>query len=419
MKMASVIHIIGFDLSKPDIGALKTSLSSSVALVASRRLYKKLQVEFSQDLLPPLLSIVPLNQCMAAIQEALANGDVTVLASGDPLFYGIARKILHTFPDNDIRVTPAISSMQIAFARFNLPWDDARFVSLHGRDSKRLAARLLRYSKVFLFTDRQNSPNKIAQSLLTECGEEETSEIFIHVAEHLGSNAERLFSGNLKKTASKSFADPNAMILLNPAGNKKEAYSRFGLQEKEIVHSRGLLTKNEVRAATIHALRLSGRSVLWDVGAGSGSVGLEAARLFPDLQVLSIEKEEEQWQNIETNKKRFSAWNMELIRGQAPEVFENLPSPASIFVGGSGGNLVQILKTCTDCLLPGGFIVVNAVIDKTAKLAPAILYNLGLTVEVRKISVQRFSYPANEKEEFNPINIIVGMKSMNKAGEEL
>ncbi|HIP38635.1 MAG TPA: precorrin-6y C5,15-methyltransferase (decarboxylating) subunit CbiE [Desulfocapsa sulfexigens] len=417
MKMASVIHIIGFDLLNPDIAGLQTSLSSSVALVASKRLYEKLQLEFPQDQLPPLLSIVPLSHCITAIQGALAKGDVTVLASGDPLFYGIARKILQAFPDSDIRITPALSSMQLAFARFNIPWDDARFVSLHGRNSEQIAAQLLCHPKVFLLTDPQNSPNKIAGRLLAECGEEETSDIFIYVAEHLGSSAERLFSGNIKETASGSFADPNVMILLNPAFNKIEAYPKFGLQEKEIVHSRGLLTKNEVRAAVIHALRLSGKSVLWDVGAGSGSVGLEAACLFPDMQVLSIEKDKEQWRNIEANRKRFSAWNMELIRGQAPEALQNLPSPARVFVGGSGGNLEQILEACTDYLLPGGIIVVNAVIEKTAKLAPEILYNLGLNVELKKIAVQRFSYPANEKQEFNPIKIIVGQKSMNKSGE--
>ena len=412
-----MIHIFGFDLSRPDIAGLEASLSSSVALVASKRLYEKLQLTLPQNLLPPLLSIVPLDQCMAAIQGALANGDVTVLASGDPLFYGIARRILEGFPDFDIHITPALSSMQLAFARFNLPWDDARFVSLHGRDSKQLAARLLCHPKVFLLTDPHNSPDRIAERILSECGVQKTSKILIHVAEHLGSSAERVFSGNVKETALESFADPNVMILLNPACTENKAYPIFGLQEKEIVHSRGLLTKNEVRAAAIHALRLSGKSVLWDVGAGSGSVGLEAARLFPELHVLSIEKDEEQWQNIETNINRFSAWNMELIRGQAPEALKNLPSPASIFVGGSGGNLGQILEVCIDCLSPGGTIVVNAVIDKTAKLAPELLYNLGLTVEVKKIAVQRFSYPANKKEEFNPITIISGWKAMNKSGE--
>jgi len=271
---------------------------------------------------------------------------------------------------------------------------------------------------VFLFTDPQNSPSIIADRLLAECGEQETSEILIHVAEHLGSSEERLFSGNIKETASESFVDPNVMILLNPACKKNRTYPPFGLHEKEIVHSRGLLTKNEVRAAAIHALRLPGKSILWDVGAGSGSVGLEAARLFPEMQVLSIEKDETQWQNIEANKKRFSAWNMELIRGQAPDVLTNLPSPARIFVGGSGGNLVQILKACTDCLLPEGIIVVNAVIEKTAKLAPQILHKFGFTVELKKISVQRFSYPENEKQVFNPITIIVGVKPMNKSGDD-
>lgn len=417
MKKAAILYIIGFDLSHPDPEGLKKKLNSSVALVASKRLYESLQTVFPEEVLPPRLPVVPLSQCMDTIHDALGKGNVTVLASGDPLFYGIARKILKTFPDSDIRITPALSSMQLAFARFNIPWDDAHFVSLHGRSSQQLIARVLRYPKVFLFTDPENSPDTIARKILTECGEKKTSDICIYVAEQLGFKAERLFSGNLKETASKRFIDPNVMILFRPVSGQSDSYPKFGLQEKEIVHSRGLLTKNEVRGAVIHALRLPGNSVLWDVGAGSGSVGLEAARMFPDLQVFSIEKEEEQWQNIEANRKLFSAWNMELVRGQAPEALENLPSPGRVFVGGSGGNLAQILQDCTECLLPEGIIVVNAVIDKTAKLAPEILYSLGLSVEFKKISVQRFSYPAKEKQEFNPITIIVGHKAMNKSGE--
>lgn len=237
------------------------------------------------------------------------------------------------------------------------------------------------------------------------------------MGENLGFEIERLIKGSLEEIADQAFVDPNVMILVNrsPALQIEPV---FGLQEPEICHSRGLITKNEVRAASIHSLRLPRNGVLWDVGAGSGSVGLEVARLFPGIQVMAIEKEEEQWQHIEANRKKFAAWNLELVKGMAPDALSNLPDPKRIFVGGSGGNLEQILDCCVTRLLPGGSIVVNAVIEKTAALAPEILYGYGLEVEIRELAVQRFSYPEGDRQQYNPIKIIVGIKQIQELVHE-
>jgi precorrin-6B C5,15-methyltransferase / cobalt-precorrin-6B C5,C15-methyltransferase len=419
MKMASIIHIFGLDNTTRDYSKIQSVLKTSAAIVSGKRLYDELAEQFEDDALPQLIAVVPLTHCITSIKECLDQGDVVVLASGDPLFFGIGRRLIHSFPGHEIRVHPALSSMQLVFARFNLPWDDAEFVSLHGRGNEHLAARLLKHPKVFLFTDPANSPSTIAEKLLEECGEGTTADVTCHVGECLGSPVERLCSGTLSEIAAMHFADPNVMILLNPtACSQSKKYPSFGLQEKEICHSRGLLTKNEVRAAAIHALRLPQDGVFWDVGAGSGSVGLEAARLFPDLHVLSIEKEEEQWQNIAQNKTKFRAWNMNLVKGDAPGALQHLPAPARVFIGGSGGNLQCILEVCAEKLLPGGIVVVNAVLEKTARLAPDILYRLGFDVEIRKIAVQRFRYPEEEKQHFNPIKIIVGSKPMQESGDE-
>lgn len=417
--MASVIHLFGLENSTTEYSKIRSALQTSVAVVSGKRLYDKLSGQLQDITLPQLIPVVPLTNCIASIKEYLEEGDVVVLASGDPLFFGIGRRLLHSFPSHTICAHPAVSSMQLAFARFNIPWDDAEFVSLHGRSNERLAARLLKYSKVFLFTDPANSPNAIAEKLLAECGEDTISDISCHVGECLGSSTERLFSGGLIEIRDKCFADPNVMILLNPkAGSQSKRYPVFGLQEKEICHSRGLLTKNEVRAAAIHSLRLPQEGVFWDVGAGSGSVGLEVARLFPDINVLSIEKVEEQWQNIELNKKKFGVFNMSLVKGEAPDVLQNLPAPDRVFIGGSGGNLQLILEFCAEKLLAGGLIVVNAVIAKTATVAPETLYRLGFDVEITEIAVQRFRYPEEEKQHFNPIKIIVGHKPTQESGNE-
>ncbi len=412
MRLENVIHIFGIDDATVGSEAFSSALKGSVAVVSGIRLYETVENTYQGVSLPKRIPVVPLPACMSTIKEKLIGGDVLVFASGDPLFFGIGRRVVEAFPETTVHIHPAISSMQLAFARFRIPWDDTSFISLHGRRSDNLASRLLRYSKVFLVTDPVNRPDVIAGRLLKKCDVETAATITCHVGECLGLSSEQRVSGTLADIASMQFSEPNVMILLNPeAHSVTRDYPSFGLEEDEICHSRGLLTKNEVRAAALHALRLPRCGVLWDVGAGSGSVGLEAARLFPDSTVLSVEKEEEQWQNIEDNSKKFKAWNINLVKGAAPEALENLPAPDRVFVGGSGGNLQQILEFCAEKLLPEGVIVVNAVIEKTAKIAPDVLSSLGFNVEIREIAVQRYKYPEEKARRFNPIKIIVARKS--------
>lgn len=416
-KVASVITLLGMDGTDRDWQLLDGYLSQVTALVASRDLYKRLLGHYPKDRLPPQIPVVPLGNCLKTVQEVLETGDVLVLATGDPLFFGIGRRILKEFPPNTVSVVPALSSMQLAFARFKIPWDDAHFISLHGREWYESIGKVLQYPKVFFLTDSQNSPDRIAQKLLNNCDAALLGDVSCYVGESLGTKTERLLSGSLEEIGMQEFKQPNVMIILNQGQEKvgNEEIPAFGLQEKEIIHSRGLLTKNEVRAAAIHALRLNNNGTLWDVGAGSGSVGLEAARLFSSLQVVSIEKEEIQWHNISKNIAKFKVANMRLVRGVAPDALVALPRPERIFVGGNGGNLDSILNHCVAALVPGGIIVVTAVVPKTANRAPQILYDLGLEVEIHDIAVSRSVYPAGEEIRFNPIKIIVALK----IGEEL
>lgn len=404
--MSSVLHVRGVSERDGNTVLQADDFLGSVAMVASRRIYTSVSATITAGELPPLIPLVPLAKSFTEIAKSLKTGDVTLLASGDPLFYGIGRKLMEVFPKQEIRFYPALSSMQLCFSRFGLPWDDARVISLHGRNEELMATKLLGSPKVFVFTDPKNSPNGIARQLLMTCGSEAVVHTTVYVAENIGSLSERLFTGSLVETAALDFCTPNVMILLNPEGSSVIS-NTFGLQENEITHSRGLITKSEVRATVIHSLSLPQRGVLWDVGAGSGSVGLECARLFPDLHVQSVEKEEEQWQNIETNRSTFRTWNLDLVKGAAPEALKNLQRPDRIFVGGSGGNLEEILELCAKKLLPGGIIVVNAVIAKTAELAPKVLHRLGFQVMIKTVAVGRRSYPHKKKQQFNSIDIVV------------
>ncbi len=376
-------------------------------IVASRR-HKPLVV----GLLHPLIDIAPVATMLARLREALAEGDVAVLASGDPLFYGIGRTLIEQFGADRIRIHPALSAVQLACARFRTTWDDLHLMSLHGRSVHDVPGRILNHQRVLLFTDAQNSPDAIAAGLLAvlqACADQQRiAAIRIRVAENLGLAEERLTTGTLAEIASRQFSPLNMMLIEQPPPSRVDI--RFGLGEEEIQHSRGLITKSEVRAATLHQLRLPESGVLWDIGGGSGSVSLEAARLCPELTIYTIEKNPEGQANIQSNMRRFGTYTMHLVCGEAPEALTDLPDPDRIFIGGSGKRLTEILEAAVARLMPGGRIVVNAVLTQTESTALASLQRLGLRVASSTLAVTRRSFPGGESRVFNPITLITGDK---------
>jgi precorrin-6Y C5,15-methyltransferase (decarboxylating) len=376
------------------------------AIVAARR-HRPLVA----SLLHPLIDITPVNAMLRQVDEALTGGDVAVLASGDPLFYGIGRILIDRFGADRIRIHPALSAVQLACARFRIPWDDLSLLSLHGRSMQDLAGRILGRGPMMLFTDGCNSPDRVAASLLatlTGCEDRERiAAIRIRVAENLGLADERLTSGSLEEISAGQFSALNMMLIEQPP---PPATIAFGLREDEILHSRGLITKDEVRAATLHRLRLPISGVLWDIGGGSGSVSLEAARMCPNLSIHTIEKKPEEQANIRANIRRYGAYAIHLVPGEAPEALADLPAPDRIFIGGSGQRLEPILEAATARLAEGGRIVVNAVLEQTETTALACLQRLGLEVASSTLAVTRRPSPDSEPRVFNPITLITGDK---------
>ena len=215
-------------------------------------------------------------------------------------------------------------------------------------------------------------------------------------------------TGTWVEIASRQFSPLNMMLIEQAPPTGVDI--RFGLGEEEIQHSRGLITKSEVRAATLHQLRLPESGVLWDIGGGSGSVSLEAARLCPELSIYTIEKNPEGQANIQANMRSFGAYTMRLVCGEAPEALADLPDPHRIFVGGSGKRLPEILEAAGARLVPGGRIVVNAVLAQTETTALASLQRLGLRVASSTLAVTRRSCADGESRVFNPITLITGDK---------
>ncbi len=380
----------------------REQLAGCGVVVTSERL-RGLLAGLSVEVLP----ITPLRAGLAAMEKELATGDVGVLVGGDPLFFGIGRTLVARFGADRCRFHPALSAMQELCARFGVAWDDASFVSLHGRPLAGAAAELLVREKTVVFTDGNNTPAVVARAMLDRlraCGaEERAADYLVRVGECLGSNRERLFSGGLAETAAHRF-DPLAIMLVTRHQSARPDV--FGFGEADVLHSRGLITKEEVRAVCLHLLRLPERGVFWDVGAGSGSVGLEACLLRPALAGYAVERRPEELANIRTNIGRYGVFNLLPVAGEAPAILEKLPDPDRVFVGGSGGRLTGILETCAARLRAGGRLVLTAVTADTARRAPAVLAECGLPVDVRKMTVERLS----QGRRLNPITIVTAVK---------
>jgi precorrin-6Y C5,15-methyltransferase (decarboxylating) len=444
LQQANKLYVIG--IGYRPLGARAQELVRAAdVLLASSRLHDVFQrydeYEATKDRIQ-IINKVP--DTIAFIRDRLSTSPLTphsslmsivLLASGDPLFFGIGRRMLAEFGPERVELLPDLSSMQEAFARVKLAWDDALFISLHGGpdiakrrtlpyEVKDIPMLLERTGKMGILTDRENNPGVIAKVLQSAiCNSK--SEIVMYVCERLGYPEEKVIQGTPEELAGMDFADPNVVIIqkaedrgqrtdekIPQAGTKEQkAEVRFGLREDDILHERGLITKDEVRAVTIHKLRLPQRGVLWDIGAGSGSVSIEAARLCPGLRVIAVEKDEERFKTIKENVKRFNLGNVEPMHGSAPDALAGLPTPDRVFIGGSAGNMADIVGLLRK-KMSSGIIVINAATLETLHEALTALEENGFSVEVSEISVSRSKVVGGKRlmSALNPVFIVRGMR---------
>lgn len=310
------------------------------------------------------------------IVAALNNGlRVVVLATGDPLFFGLGAYLKDHLPGVALEVVSALSTLQLAFARLTLPWSRARFVSLHTRDGGAwheladfahpmypLWLSLKESDLVGVLTSPDNTPHRIAQ-MLVSLGLEERW--LLHVVQRLGMSDEQVVQGLSPSAAmGQSFLNPNVVVLERRGGVADERLPWIGLPDEfyqKKVFSRGLITHREVRVISLAQLAIVDGDIVWDIGAGSGSVGLEAAGLTPNGQVWAIEKNRESLDHIQANRLRLGRYNYRLHHGMAPEGLEHWPDPDALFIGGSGGSLESLLDLALRRLKPGGRLVLNLV----------------------------------------------------------
>lgn len=317
-----------------------------------------------------------LGQRVAQIKDSYLRHKTVVLASGDPLFYGIGKTLLESIPRDDLLFLPHVSSVQLAFARIKESWDDARIVSLHGRPMELLLPALQRREpKIAVFTDARNHPGAIARCLI-EHGSADAYRLW--VCENLGGPSERIISGLPRELADATFAPLNLVVLVRQESQAALTVPALGIPESAFEH-RGLITRREIRLVSLCYLELEAGDVLWDIGAGSGSVAIEAARVVPELQAFAVEKAAESIGHIQQNIRRFATHGVQEVHGEAPEALAGLPDPDAVFIGGSGGKLMDILRVLATRLRAGGRIVINCVTLETLARGWEGLSELGFT----------------------------------------
>lgn len=333
---------------------------------------------------------------------------VVVLASGDPLFYGIGSYLAKKL---DVEIYPYISSIQLAFARMNERWQDAYITSVHGRSMKGLAQRINGREKVALLTDAENSPSELAR-YLRSFG---MNEYRAFVAENLGGENERCAFYELEELETREFSPLNVVILQKKSEVKTW---RLGIDDKEF-HQRkpekGLLTKKEIRTLSLMALNLSEDSTVWDIGTCTGSVAIEACLIAKEGHVFAIEKNEPDLENCRLNMTKFRT-DFTAIQGKAPEHLDSFPDPDAIFVGGTAGNIEDIITVCCSRLKKGGRIVLNAVTIENFMQAVNEFKSKGFETTITLAQLSR-SKPILNLTRFDALNPIYIITAQHKEGE--
>jgi len=281
---------------------------------------------------------------------------VCVLASGDPMYYGVGASLARQVPGAEMLVLPAPSSCSLAAARLGWPLQDVNVLSLVARPLAALNAQLFSGVRLLLLSNDGQSPAAVAQ-LLRERGFGASR---LSVLEHLGGDAERRIDGTANDWNDPLIADLNVIAIECLADPHTPRLSRLaGLPDSAFEHD-GQLTKRDVRAITLARLAPTPGELLWDVGAGSGSIGIEWMRAHPSCRALAIEADEGRQQLIEHNRDALGVPGLQLIRGSAPQALAGLERPDAIFIGG-GVTREGVIDTRWEHLKPGGRLVANAV----------------------------------------------------------
>ena len=306
-----------------------------------------------------------------------------VLASGDPMLFGIGSTLAAKFGHEAAERMEVISypsSVQLALAALGEQAANVTVASVVGRPLRAALAAVAASERSVILLDPKNSAAVVAQALL-DAGLEDAPAA---VCERLGGAAERVARGTLSTVAAGSF-DPLSVLVVLRSTDEVRGYRRSAIAEGEFAHRAGQITKAEVRTLAIAALRLAPDDTLWDIGAGSGSVSVEAALSLPRGAVYAIDPDSSQIEFIRANSVRFRTPQVEAVLGAAPKALESLPDPDAVFVGGGGPAQEEIVAAMMRRLRPGGRFA--ATLITVERVAPLLRQLEGWSPQLRQVSI--------------------------------
>tara|TARA_Y100000590_G_scaffold454595_1_gene601686 strand:- start:12767 stop:13981 length:1215 start_codon:yes stop_codon:yes gene_type:complete len=288
-----------------------------------------------------------------------ASSKICILATGDPLFFGVGSIVMKRYKINEVEILPNSSSLSLCCAKIGYNVQDIEVVSLHGRDFSNLVKFIQPNNKIFILSNDDKTPEAVINYLKMR----KFSESKIHIFENIGNPDEKITKTLVKNFKNRKFAKINS-ILVECIANKKSIYfpNYAGLEDK-FFENDGQMTKSAIRSITISKLEPIEGSVLWDIGSGSGSVSIEWSKIHKNTKIFAIEKNEKRLSYIKNNIKNFGIQNIDILHGSAPELFSNLPLPNRIFIGGglSAVNGEQIIEESILHLTNSGKLVANGV----------------------------------------------------------
>ena len=401
----NLLHVIGIGLNglqslNPEaLTCLKTT-----KIIAGSKTHLQTVADYPARKLPLNNDIVT---WIDQIADILQQQSVVILASGDPLFYGLGRLLTERFDRRCLRFYPQVSSIQLAFNRLSIPWQSATIISVHGRQPDQLEQALKQgKSPLAILTDFVHTPQEIAR-LVRDL--RPPVQYRMTVCSQLGAAQEKIQSVSIAEAIDSSFLSPNVVVLEAEPLSLEQPQPIFGIADGDFhtfPDQPGLITKQEVRALSISLLRLRSHITVWDVGAGTGSMSIEIARLVPDARIYAVEKTAAGLTLIDKNCRRFGTTQVSPVRGVAPAALGSLPDPDRIVIGGGGKAMAEILEVCCDRIRPDGVIVANFATLETCMLAKQQLQNQGWIVQLLQVNIARSATLATATR-FVPLNPVI------------
>jgi precorrin-6B C5,15-methyltransferase / cobalt-precorrin-6B C5,C15-methyltransferase len=357
----------------------------------------------------------PVSKTVDAVQQESAAGRrVVILADGDPGFFGIGKRLVEELGPNRVCVHPNVTVLQAAASRLKTTWEDVRTVSLHGRTDLWPLRRAVAFEdRVGVYTDSVFDPARTARELVAMG----VKGFRMHVFEDLELASERVRTFEDPASAAGEGFSSLAFVLLERT-QPPPVPRAFGLDDACLEHDRGMITKREVRAVGLSLLGIRRRDTVWDLGAGSGAVSVEASILASEGRVYAVERSEERMARIRHNVEQTGAYVVEPVHGDMPACLKGLPDPDRIFVGGGVGE-PGVLETAMARLRPTGRMVVHVVLLGSLEKARSVLEKAGWSYTVTQVQVHRSNSLARDLrlEALNPVYALCADKPEEETGK--